>query len=106
MASPKTLWSCLVRLLFGARFGNGLDPTLVISDFYRINLDPSEMYVQTFPGSVAHRLSPGKSGVSNLVLAGDWTKGKVNAGCAEGAFESGKMAAEAICKEALDLPVR
>jgi uncharacterized protein with NAD-binding domain and iron-sulfur cluster len=87
--------------------GNGLDRALVISEFYRINLDPSEMYVQTFPKSVAHRLSPrlGASGIGNLSLAGDWTKGKVNAGCAEGAFESGKLAAEAICNEALDLPL-
>jgi hypothetical protein len=101
-ASVAHLWPGAV-----ARGGNGLYRALVISDFYRINLDPSEMYVQTFPKSVAYPLSPGPgaSGIGNLALAGDWTRGKVNAGCAEGAFESGKMAAEVICNETLDLPL-
>jgi uncharacterized protein with NAD-binding domain and iron-sulfur cluster len=64
--------------------------------------------VQTFPGSVKYRLSPGDTavtGIDNLYFAGDWTKGKVNGGCAEGAFESGKMAAEAVAKEPLDVPL-
>ena len=98
-ANAATLWPK------AAVNGGGFNRDLLASEFYRVNLDPSEMYVQTFPGSVKFRLSPGGSGVNNLFLAGDWTKGSVNGGCAEGAFESGKMAAEAICKQALDLPL-
>jgi uncharacterized protein with NAD-binding domain and iron-sulfur cluster len=85
--------------------GKGFNRDLLASEYYRVNLDPSEMYVQSFPGSVKFRLSPGNSGVDNLILAGDWTKGSVDGGCAEGAFESGKLAAEAICKQTLDLPL-
>lgn len=86
--------------------GRGFDRDLVVAEYDRVNLDPSEMYVQSFPGSTKYRLAPGASGVDNLFLAGDWTKGTVNGGCAEGAFESGKLAAQAICQEALpDLPL-
>jgi len=99
-ANSATVWPNTA-----ASGGKGFNPSLVVSDFYRVNLDPSEMYVQTFPDSVQFRLSPGNSGVTNLFLAGDWTKGTVDGGCAEGAFESGKMAAEAICKQPLDLPL-
>lgn len=85
--------------------GRGFNRDLLASEYYRVNLDPSEMYVQTFPKSVDFRLSPGSRSIGNLFLAGDWTKGRVNGGCAEGAFESGKLAAEAICQQALDLPL-
>ena len=34
----------------------GFNAGLVVHEFYRANLDPSEMYVQTFPGSVKYRL--------------------------------------------------
>jgi uncharacterized protein with NAD-binding domain and iron-sulfur cluster len=98
-ASAATLWPK------GAVNGRGLNPELVASEYYRVNLDPSEMYVQTFPGSVKFRLAPGGSGIDNLFLAGDWTKGSVDGGCAEGAFESGKLAAEVICGHAIDLPL-
>ncbi len=91
-----------------AAAGGGIDTGLVVHEFYRANLDPSELYVQTFPNSVQYRLKPGdtsRTGIDNLYFAGDWTRGKVNGGCAEGAFESGKMAAEAITKQSLDIPL-
>ena len=43
------------------------------------------------------RLHPGRSGFSNLFLAGDWTSNVVNAGCVEAAVISGRLAAHAIC---------
>ena len=55
----------------------GFNAGLVVHEFYRANLDPSEMYVQTFPGSVKYRLSPGDTavtGIDNLYFAGDWTR--------------------------------
>ena len=55
----------------------------------RVNVGYSEQYVQSCPGSIQYRLDPGKSGVDNLFLAGDWTVASVNGGCAEAAFESG-----------------
>ena len=85
--------------------GGRFDRDLLVSEYYRVNLDPSELYVQTFPGSVKYRLAPDASGVDNLYLAGDWTKSSVDGGCAEAAFESGKRAAEAICGQPLTAPL-
>ena len=38
-----------------------------------VNIDPSDRYVQSVPGSDQYRLRPDESGYDNLVLAGDWT---------------------------------
>ncbi len=74
-------------------------PSLISYRFNRANVDPSESYVQTFPGSVKYRLAADGSGVDNLYLAGDWTKTRINGGSAEAAFESGRMAASAIASK-------
>jgi uncharacterized protein with NAD-binding domain and iron-sulfur cluster len=84
--------------------GSGFDRAMVVSEFYRANLDPSEMYVQSFPGSIGARLDAAGSGFSNLYLAGDWTRTSLNGGCVEAAIESGKNAAEAICGHPIELP--
>ena len=74
------------------------DRHLIASEYYRANTDPSDMYVQSFPGSVSYRLRAEESGIPNLYLAGDWTTTRLNCGCVEAAFESGRRAAEAICR--------
>ena len=56
----------------------------------------SERYVLSTTGSVFHRLAPGDSGFRNLVLAGDWTRCGLNAGCVEAATMSGIAAASAV----------
>ena len=61
-----------------------------------VNIDPSDRYVQSVPGSDAYRLRPDESGYDNLVLAGDWTDCGLNAGCIEAAVMSGLEAANAI----------
>ena len=76
--------------------GKGLDPAQIVEAFYRANIERSEHYVQTFPGSTKFRLAPGDSGFDNFFLAGDWTLSSINGGSVEAAFESGKRAAEAI----------
>lgn len=68
----------------------------VYSDYFRANVEYSELYVQSFPGTIKYRLAPGNSGFSNLYLAGDWTLTSINGGCAEAAFQSGMHAACAI----------
>jgi uncharacterized protein with NAD-binding domain and iron-sulfur cluster len=73
------------------------DWNAVVSQFTRINIDPSEQYVQTVAGSTRHRLRSWESGYDNLVLAGDWTRTDVNIGCVEAATMSGMMAAHAVC---------
>jgi len=68
------------------------------SQFNHANFDPSELYVQTLPGTVDSRLDPGDSGLDNLYLAGDWTRTSINGGSAEAAFESGRRAADLIAQ--------
>jgi uncharacterized protein with NAD-binding domain and iron-sulfur cluster len=61
-----------------------------------VNIDPSDRYVLSVPGSDKYRLRPDESGYDNLVLAGDWTDCGMNAGCIEAAVMSGLQAANAL----------
>jgi uncharacterized protein with NAD-binding domain and iron-sulfur cluster len=61
-----------------------------------VNVDPSDRYVQSVPGTERYRLRPDESGYDNLVLAGDWTDCAMNAGCIEAAVMSGLQAANAV----------
>ena len=60
------------------------------------NVDPSDRYVQSPPGSAIHRLRADEAGYQNLFLAGDWTNCGLNAGCIEAAVLSGLQAANAV----------
>jgi uncharacterized protein with NAD-binding domain and iron-sulfur cluster len=73
-----------------------LNPNLLVEQFLRVNIDPSERYVLSVPGSTAYRLKAGESGFDNLYLAGDWIDNGINAGCVEAAVISGMLAANAI----------
>jgi uncharacterized protein with NAD-binding domain and iron-sulfur cluster len=66
------------------------------SQFWRANVDPSERYVLSLPGSDKYRLRSDESGYDNLVLAGDWINCGLNAGCLEAAVMSGLQAANVI----------
>lgn len=76
--------------------GAALGPDRFDAQFWTANVDPSDRYVQSLPGSDRYRLRPDGSGYSNLVLAGDWTDCGLNAGCIEAAVVSGLQAANAI----------
>jgi len=65
--------------------------------FWRANIDPTERYVTSPPGSTAARLKAWGSGISNLVLAGDWIYTGLNVGSVEGAVMGGRLASHAIC---------
>lgn len=60
--------------------------------FWRANIDPTETYVQSPPGSTAARLRPWQSGFANLIIAGDWTYTGLNVGSVECAVMSGRLA--------------
>jgi uncharacterized protein with NAD-binding domain and iron-sulfur cluster len=64
--------------------------------FFKANIDPSELYVQSPPRSTAFRLKPWETGCSNLFIAGDWTYNGLNVGCVEAAVMSGRLASHAI----------
>lgn len=71
-------------------------PARIHSQYSRTNVQPSELYVQSLPGTGRYRMHPSKSGFANLVLAGDWTWNSFQAGCVEGATISGMLASHAI----------
>jgi uncharacterized protein with NAD-binding domain and iron-sulfur cluster len=62
----------------------------------RVNIDPSDRYAQSLPGSDQYRLRPDESGCENLVLASDWTDCAINAGGIDAAVMSGLQAANAL----------
>ncbi|MGI8816510.1 MAG: FAD-dependent oxidoreductase [Pseudonocardia sp.] len=66
------------------------------SQYWTANVDPSDRYVQSVPGSLAHRLRADESGYDNLFLAGDWVNCGLNAGCVEAAVMAGLQAANAV----------
>jgi hypothetical protein len=82
------------------------DERMQVATYVRGNFQPSDRYVLSVPGSVRYRLDPGNTGYRNLVIAGDWTRCVINAGCVEAATISGMLAAEAILQRLeSELPV-
>ncbi|MET0902311.1 MAG: FAD-dependent oxidoreductase [Acidimicrobiales bacterium] len=68
----------------------------VATQHLRANVDPSDRYVLSVPGSAPHRLRADESGYDNLALAGDWIETGLNAGCIEAATLGGLQAANAV----------
>jgi uncharacterized protein with NAD-binding domain and iron-sulfur cluster len=75
---------------------NGTGEERLDAQYLRANVEPSERYVLSVPGSSAYRISPGDTGFSNLYAAGDWTRCGLDNGCVEAATISGLLAANAI----------
>jgi uncharacterized protein with NAD-binding domain and iron-sulfur cluster len=66
------------------------------SQYWRANVNPTDRYTLSLPGSSAYRISPLDETYDNLTIAGDWTDCGLNAGCVEAAVMSGRLAAHAI----------
>ncbi|TFV87047.1 amine oxidase [Blastococcus sp. CT_GayMR16] len=79
-------------------------PERLHAQYVRANVDPSDRYVQSLPGSGRHRLAPGRTGFVNLAVAGDWTACGLDAGCIEAAARSGVLAARAVLSGAVGRP--
>lgn len=60
------------------------------------NVDPSERYTQSLPGTTKYRIAPDGTGFDGLYIAGDWTDCGLNFGCVEAAVMSGRLASSAI----------
>ncbi len=73
-------------------------PERLDTQYWRANIDPSDLYVQSLPGTDQYRLQPGSTGFTNLAVAGDWTDNGLNAGCVEAATRSGQLAAQAVAR--------
>ncbi len=66
------------------------------TQYWTANVNPSDRYVLTLPGSLRYRISPLDNTYDNLTIAGDWTDSGFNMGCVEAAVMSGRLAAHAI----------
>ncbi len=73
------------------------------AQYVRANINPSDRYVLSLPGATKYRLRCDESGYQNLILAGDWTRNGLNAGCAEAAVISGMQSARAISQRRLPI---
>ncbi len=74
------------------------------SQFFRANIDPTELYVMSFTGSSQHRIKTDETGYDNLLITGDWIDNGFNAGCIEATVMSGLQTARAISGVYFDIP--
>ena len=72
------------------------DESVFDSQYWSANVNPSDRYCLTLPGTVKYRISPLDNTYDNLCVAGDWTDCGFNQGCVEAAVMSGRLAAHAI----------
>jgi uncharacterized protein with NAD-binding domain and iron-sulfur cluster len=68
------------------------------TQYWTANVNPSDRYTLSLPGSLEYRISPLDNTYDNLTIAGDWTDCSLNVGCVEAATISGRLAAHAISK--------
>jgi uncharacterized protein with NAD-binding domain and iron-sulfur cluster len=66
------------------------------SQYFTANVNPTDRYALSLPGTLRYRLSPLEMIFDNLTVAGDWTDCGFNEGCVEAAVMSGRLAAHAI----------
>jgi len=75
---------------------NPKDERCFDTQYLTANVNPSDRYVLTVPGSTRYRISPLDMSFDNLTIAGDWTASGLNTGCIESAVMSGLLAAHAL----------
>ncbi|MEZ5931660.1 MAG: NAD(P)-binding protein [Alphaproteobacteria bacterium] len=67
--------------------------------FWTANINPTDRYILSLPGTLKYRISPLDMQYDNLTIAGDWTDCGHQAGCVEAAVMSGRLAAHALSKQ-------
>ena len=75
------------------------DYAILQTQFFRANVNPTDRYTLSLPGTNQYRLKVDETGFDNLVITGDWTNFGVNVGYYEGAIISGLQAGQAIRKK-------
>jgi uncharacterized protein with NAD-binding domain and iron-sulfur cluster len=76
--------------------GSRTDERAFDSQFWTANVNPSDRYSLSLPGTLKYRISPLDLSFDNLTVAGDWTDSGFNEGCVEAAVMSGRLAAHAL----------
>jgi uncharacterized protein with NAD-binding domain and iron-sulfur cluster len=66
------------------------------TQYWTANVNPSDRYTLTLPGTARDRISPLDNTYDNLTVAGDWTACGLIVGCVEAAVMSGRLAAHAL----------
>lgn len=74
------------------------------SQYFRANIDPTELYVMSFTGSSQYRIKTDETGYDNLLITGDWIDNGFNAGCIEATVMAGLQTARAISGVWFDIP--
>jgi hypothetical protein len=74
------------------------DESAIDSQFWTANVNPTDRYSLSLPGTLKYRVSPLDQTFDNLTIAGDWTDCGFNEGCVEAAVMSGRLAAHAISR--------
>jgi hypothetical protein len=82
--------------LMGSQSSGTSDESRFDSQFWSANINPSDRYVLSLPGTAKYRISPLDNTYDNLTIAGDWTDCGYNFGCVEAAVMSGRLAAHAL----------
>lgn len=67
-----------------------------VGAYFRANINATDRYTLSVPGSTRWRISPLDLDYDNLTVAGDWTACGLNTGCTESAVMSGMLAAHAL----------
>ena len=75
---------------------NRSGPERLNGQYIVANVDPSERYTQSLPGTTKYRIRPDDTGFEHLFIAGDWTDCGLNFGCVEAAVISGRLASSGI----------
>ncbi len=92
--SPDFRWEWLVD----QRVVRAEGPDRLVSQYFRANVQPSERYVLSVPGSNQYRIkSHDEKEFTNLYVTGDWIACDLNMGCIEAATMSGLLASNAMC---------
>ncbi len=73
------------------------------TQFFRANVNPTDRYTLSLPGTNKYRLKADESGFSNLIITGDWIDFGVNVGYYEGAIIAGLQAGQ-VLRSKLGLP--
>jgi uncharacterized protein with NAD-binding domain and iron-sulfur cluster len=73
-------------------------PERIDTQYWTGNINPTDRYALSLPGSTIYRLSPLDRSFDNLTIAGDWTASSLDSGCIESAVISGRLAAHAIAQ--------
>ncbi len=69
------------------------------TQFWIANVNPTDRYVLSLPGTIEHRISPLDDTYDNLTVVGDWTECGLNLGCVEAAVMSGRLAAHHVSQK-------